>query len=98
MPRNAPDNEMVTQGQEVKPFVYLPGVQNASGDQSGVSDTAGRGASAVQPAYNIRDTNIRNSPTDYMKTDPENYDHTDRSAKWQNREQEIPEAGKNQYQ
>lgn len=91
---------MMTQGQEVKPFVYLPGVQNAEGNESGTSTTAGLGAVAAQPAYSIKDTNIRNSPTDYMKTDPGNNSEANLAArfKYPSVSQNVPEAGKGQYQ
>lgn len=100
MPRNNPSDESMTQGQVVKQPVYMPTASNAEGNESGVSTTAGLGAVAVQPPYNIKDTNIRNSLTDYMKTDPENYSHENRAAqyKYPSVSENIPDAGKGQYQ
>lgn len=80
----------------------MPTATNAEGNESGISDTAGYGAVAAQPEYSIRDVNIPNFTPDYLKTDPEDYSHENRSAKFKNGEGgpafDPGQYGNNQYQ
>lgn len=79
--------ESSTQDNEVKKPVMMPTPDNIEGNESGVSTTAGLGAVPANYVPPSGNTGINGT-----------YDTADLSAKWQNREQDIPEAGKNQYQ
>lgn len=84
----------------IKVGTLIPPVQNQQGVESGQSVTAGLGAPTGQVStgvdYSIKDTTTFNDeapPQINITASTE-----DRSKKWQNREQDIPEAGRNQYQ
>lgn len=79
--------ESSTQDNKVKKPVMMPTPENIEGNESGVSTTAGLGA--VAKGYIAPSGNEGINGT---------YSDADLSSKWQNREQEIPEAGRNQYQ
>lgn len=71
----------------IKVGTLISAVENQQGNESGPSDTAGRGAVAatyIGPSGN-------NGINGTASTE-------DLSKKWQNREQDVPAAGRNQYQ
>ncbi len=79
--------ESSTQDNEVKKPFMMPTPDNIAGNESGVSDTAGLGTTSGQldtaVEYSVKDVNTPNSSRlDYMKTDNDDYDHTNRSAKF----------------
>lgn len=92
--------DVVTQGQMIKQHVYLPQVENSEGNESGQSTTAGLGAPTGKVGtgveYAVKDVNQMNATQEpYLNISAS---EADLSKKWQNREQDIPEAGRNQYQ
>lgn len=84
----------------LKSAVLIPATQNQEGAQSGASVTAGYGAPtgiiSTDVNYSIKDTNTFNAELPAYLNGTASTE--DLSAKWQNREQDIPEAGQNQYQ
>lgn len=89
-----------TQDNVVKSPVIMPKPDNLAGNESGNSTTAGCGTTAGQSTdsveYKISDVNQRNGTQQpYLNISASG---EDLSAKWQNREQDIPDAGRNQYQ
>ncbi len=81
--------ESSTQDNEVKRPVYMPTPDNISGNESGISDTAGRGA-------------VARSYSGPMGNDGINGDASteNRSAKYKypRVSEDVPDAGRNQYQ
>lgn len=104
IPRNAPSSQMITQGQEVKKPVFMPTATNAEGNESGVSDTAGLGATAGKLStgveYNVNDTNQVNATREPYLNIPASTENL--SAKFKNGEGgpafNPGEYGNNQYQ
>ena len=98
IPRNS--GEMITQGQEVKKPFMMPAVENAAGNQSGVSTTAGMGTTAGKldtgVEYQVKDVNQSNAtrqPYLNISASEEN-----RGAKWRGGAQDVPEGARNQFQ
>lgn len=92
--------ESSTQDNVVKKPAMMPTPENIEGNESGVSTTAGLGTTSGQQStgiqYNVHDENTQNySGPEFLNG---TYDHADLSAKWQNGQQQVPEAGQNQYQ
>lgn len=88
-PRNNPASESMTQDNVVKKPVYMPTPDNLSGDESGISDTAGRGA--VSATYS--------GPTGNNGINGTNSEEN-RSAKFKypSVSEDLTEAERNQYQ
>lgn len=104
MPRNNPGDEMMTQGQTVKQPFQMRTADNAQGNESGESVTAGYGTTTGPTStgveYAIRDVTSANSAKpEQINID---YSHENRSAKFKNGEggapQYVPEGAKGQYQ
>lgn len=84
----------------IKVGTLIPAVENQQGNESGPSTTAGLGAtpgvSTQDVNYSIKDTNTFNAELPaYINITASN---EDLSKKWQNGVQDVPEAGRNQYQ
>lgn len=92
--------ESSTQDNVVKKPCYMPTAENAQGNESGTSTTAGMGTTAGQSSdsveYSIKDFNQVNAtrqPYLNISASTENL-----SAKFKNGSEDVPEAGRNQYQ
>lgn len=92
IPRNNPSDQSMTQDNVVKGHFMLPDADNLMGNESGVSDTAGRGTTSGESTtaveYKITPPTMNNSmrPEQLNITaSPEN-----RSAKWKNGEGRAP--------
>lgn len=89
-----------TQDNVYKKSCMIPMVENASGNESGPSTTAGLGAPTGKVGtgveYAVRDVNQMNAMGQpYLNISASG---EDLSAKWQNGVQDVPEYGRNQYQ
>lgn len=103
---NSWSGEASNQGQSsnmystLKSNTILGSVENSMGNESGPSTTAGMGAPtgiiSTDVNYMVKDVNSFNGELPvYLNISAS---ETDNSAQWQNRTQEVPEAGRNQYQ
>jgi len=95
----------MAQDNVVKRPAMMSTPDNTAGNESGVSTTAGMGTTSGKVStgveYNVDDFNqFNDKSTPNINID---YSHENRSAKWKNgeaitRKQDIPDAGRNQYQ
>jgi len=87
MQSNQPPSSNETTGQ--KSAVYIPTTENLAGNESGVSDTAGRGAVAKSYAGSTGNDGINAT-----------YSNENLSAKYKypRVSEDIPAAGRNQYE
>lgn len=102
IPRNSPGEESMTQGNVVKSACYIPVTGNLSGDESGVSDTAGRGTvsgiSSEDVNYSITDVNQVNATRQpYLNIPYNEMDQRSPRSKGMVK-QDVPVDGMNQYQ
>lgn len=84
----------------LKTGTLIPAVENQQGNESTLSTTAGYGAPtgiiSTDVNYSIKDVNTFNAELPaYLN---ETASSEDLSAKWQDRQQDVPPAGQNQYE
>ncbi len=87
MQSNQPPSSNETPGQ--KSAVYIPTTENLAGNQSGVSDTAGRGAVAQTYAGPTGNDGINGTAST---------ENLSAKYKYPRVSEDIPAAGRNQYQ
>lgn len=84
----------------LKSAVLIPATENQQGAESTLSTTAGFGAPtgimSTDVNYSIKDVNTFNAELPAYLNGTASTE--DLSAKWQNRTQDVPPAGQNQYE
>ncbi len=89
MPRNNPASESTTQDNVQKMGTVIPGVENYAGNESGESNTAGRGTTNGQHAPFQAATYINIDASDENRSKKFEYPQVS---------QDVPPAGRGQYE
>ncbi len=102
IPRNDPSSKAMTQGQVVKQPCYMPTAENAEGNQSGVSTTAGLGTtsglSSDSVDYSVKDVNQMNATRQPYLNIPASEENRAAKFKYPSVSEDVPDDGRNQYQ
>lgn len=102
IPRNDPSSESMTQDNVWKKNTMLPQVENYDGNESGPSTTAGLGAPTGQVGtavdYAVKDVNQTNGTRQPYLNISASEENRAAKFKYPTKSEDVPDAGRNQYQ